>query len=222
MPDGVGSVGAEEGILELMTMTTELGNFGGMPARFMDFPATWNPDCTVDHAHMFDFYDGGGLDIAVLGMAELDKHGNVNVTKFGPRMVGPGGFVNISTAARKVVFVGTLTAGDDEYEIGGGTIKVVKEGKNKKMVDHVEQISFSGVEAAKSGREIYYVTERCTFKLINGKVTLIDTAPGMDIEKDIVAHMEFRPEIAADVKVIPKEIYGEVWGGLKDFITSQE
>ena len=221
MPDGVGSVGAEEGILELMTMTTELGNFGGMPSRFMDFPATWNPDCTVDHAHMFDFYDGGGLDIAVLGMAELDKHGNVNVTKFGPKMVGPGGFVNISTAAKKVVFVGTITAGDDEYEIGNGTIKVTKEGRSKKMVDHVEQISFSGVEAAKSGREIFYVTERCTFKLINGKVTLIDIAPGMDIEKDILAHMEFRPEIAPDVKVMPKEIYGEVWGGLKDYITSQ-
>ena len=221
MPDGVGSVGAEEGILELMTMTTELGNFGGMPARFMDFPATWNPDCTVDHAHMFDFYDGGGLDIAVLGMAELDKHGNVNVTKFGPRMVGPGGFVNISSAARKVIFVGTLTAGDEEYEIGNGTIKVVKEGKVKKMVDHVEQISFSGQEAAKSGREIYYVTERCTFKLINGKVTLIDKAPGMDIEKDIIGQMEFRPEVAENVRDIPKEIYNEVWGGLKDYITSQ-
>jgi len=221
MPDGVGSVAAEENVLELMTMTTELGNFGGMPSRFMDFPATWNPDCTVDHAHMFDFYDGGGLDIAVLGMAQLDKHGNVNVTKFGPKMVGPGGFVNISTGAKKVVFVGTLTAGDEEYKIGDGTIKIVKEGKIKKMVDHVEQISFSGVEAAKSGREIYYVTERCTFKLINGKVTLIDVAPGMNIEKDIIGQMEFKPEIAAEVKVIPSEIYGEVWGGLRDFITKQ-
>lgn len=225
MPDGVGSVAAEEGILDLMTMTTELGNFGGMPARFMDFPATWNPDCTVDHAHMFDFYDGGGLDIAVLGMAQLDKHGNVNVTKFGPKMVGPGGFVNISTAAKKVVFVGTMTAGDkenkEEYKIADGTIKIVKEGKIKKLVDKVEQISFSGEYAAKSGREIFYVTERCTFKLVKGKVTLIDIAPGMDIEKDIIAQMEFRPEIASDVKVLPKELYGEAWGGLKEYITSQ-
>lgn len=222
MPDGVGSVGSEEGILELMTMTTELGNFGGMPARFMDFPATWNPECTVDHAHMFDFYDGGGLDIAVLGMAQLDKKGNVNVTKFGPKMVGPGGFVNISTAAKKVVFVGTMTAGEDEYKVEDGTIKIVKTGKIKKMIDTVEQISFSGEYAAKSGREIYYVTERCTFKLIDGKVTLIDIAPGMDIEKDIIGQMEFRPEIAKDVKVLPKEMYAEQWGGLKDYISNQE
>ena len=213
--DAVGSVGGEEDIFDLLTFSTELGAFGGMPARGPDFPATWNPDATVDHAHMFDHYDGGGLDIACLSMAELDKHGNVNVTKFGPAIVGPGGFVNISTGAKKVIFVGALTTKGAEYEVGNGTIKIVKEGKIKKCVDQVEQISFSGQQAAKAGKEVYYCTERCTFKLINGKVTLIDKAPGMDIEKDIIANMGFRPEIAPDVKDIPAEMYNEVWGGLK-------
>lgn len=222
MPDGVGAVAAEEGVTEMLTMTTELGNFGGMPAGGPDFPATYNSECTVDHPYMFDYYDGGGLDLCVLGLAQTDKLGNLNVSKFGPNVVGPGGFVNISSAAKKVVFVGTMTAGGAEYEIKDGTIKILKEGKVKKFVNEVNQITFSGPQAFKSGRPIYYVTERAVFTLEGGEMTLIEIAPGLDVEKDVIAAMEFRPRISKDLKEMPREIFEPQWGNLKELIIKQK
>ncbi len=219
MPDGVGNVASEEGVLELMTMTTELGNFGGMPQRGPDFPSTWNPDCTVEHANMFDFYDGGGLAMAVLGMAQVDQYGNVNVSKFGPKVVGPGGFVNISSAARKVVFVGTMTASEEEYSFNDGELQIVKEGKIKKFIKNVDHVTFSGVYSAKRGQEIFYITERAVFRLDNGEVTLVEVAPGIDVEKDILPQMEFTPKISPDLKVMSSDIFKPVWGKLKDIIT---
>lgn len=219
MPDGVGNVASEEGVLQMMTMTTELGNFGGMPQRGPDFPSTWNPDCTVEHANMFDFYDGGGLAMAVLGMAQVDNLGNVNVSKFGPKVVGPGGFVNISSAARKVVFVGTLTASEEEYSFNDGKIQIVKEGKIKKFINKVDHVTFSGPYSAKRGQEIYYVTERAVFYLDKGELTLIEVAPGMDVEKDVLSQMEFRPKISPDLKEMNPDIFQPTWGKLKDLIT---
>jgi propionate CoA-transferase len=215
VPDGIAKVAAEEGVSEMFTLTTELGNFGGMPGGGPDFPATWNADCTVEHPSMFDFYDGGGLDAAGLGMAQVDKDGNVNVHKFGPKVVGPGGFVNISSCAKKVVFVGTLNSGA-EYEVKDGRIKITKEGEIKKFVEKVIQITFSGKQAAKSNRPIYYVTERAVFTLLDGEVTLIEVAPGLDVEKDVISAMGFRPKVSPNLKEMPKEIFQEKWGGLKE------
>jgi propionate CoA-transferase len=215
MPDGVASVAAEEGVIEMLTLTTELGNFGGMPAGGPDFPASYNSDCTIDHPYMFDFYDGGGLDACVLGLAQTDKEGNLNVSKFGPKIVGPGGFINISSAAKKVVFVGTLTASGAEYAVEDGKMKIVKEGKIKKFVNTVDHITFSGKYASESGRPIIYVTERAVFKLEDGQLTLIEIAPGIDLEKDVLAQMEFKPRISPDLKEMPKELFEPKWGKLK-------
>lgn len=215
MPDGVSSVAAEEGVADLLTMTTELGNFGGMPAGGPDFPSSYNSDCTVDHPYMFDFYDGGGLDACVLGLAQTDKEGNLNVSKFGPRVVGPGGFINISSTAKKVVFVGTLTASGNEFAVEDGKIKIVKEGAIKKFVNEVDHVTFSGKYASLSGRDVIYVTERAVFKLENGGLTLIEIAPGIDLEKDVLAQMEFKPNISPDLKEMPAEIFQPAWGKLK-------
>ena len=220
MPDGVGSVAAEEGITEMLTMTTELGNFGGMPAGGLDFPATYNSECTIDHPYMFDFYDGGGLDACVLGLAQTDKEGNLNVSKFGPKVVGPGGFINISSSAKIVIFVGTLTAGA-EYEIKDGKIHITKEGHIKKFVNKVEQVTFSGPYASKAGRKVIYVTERAVFELMEGQLTLIEVAPGLDLEKDVIAAMEFRPNISPDLKEMPKEIFEPTWKKLKELMESK-
>jgi len=218
MPDGVASVAAEEGVTELMTLTTELGNFGGLPAKGGDFPATHNAECTIDHPNMFDFYDGGGLDLCFLGLAQTDKKGNLNVSKFGPKVVGPGGFVNISSSSKKVVFCGTLTASGTEYEVKDGTINIIKEGKIKKFVDHVTQVTFSGEYSQKRGQKVLYVTERAVFTLEEGEMTLIEIAPGMDVEKDIIAHMDFRPRVSPNLKEMPREIFEPEWGILKQII----
>lgn len=218
MPDGVASVAAEEGVIEMLTLTTELGNFGGMPAGGPDFPASYNSDCTVDHPYMFDFYDGGGLDACVLGLAQTDSEGNLNVSKFGPRVVGPGGFINISSAAKKVIFVGTLTASGAEYAVEDGKMKIVKEGEIKKFVNTVDHVTFSGKYASKSGRPIIYITERAVFQLENGELTLIEIAPGIDLEKDVLAQMEFKPKISPNLKEMPKEIFEPKWGKLNQIM----
>lgn len=220
MPDGVGSVAAEEGVTEMLTMTTELGNFGGMPAGGLDFPATYNSECTIDHPYMFDFYDGGGLDACVLGLAQTDKEGNLNVSKFGTKVVGPGGFINISSSAKKVIFVGTLTAGA-EYEVKDGTIKITKEGNIKKFLNKVQQVTFSGPYAFKAGRKVIYITERAVFSLEEEGLTIIEVAPGLDVEKDVIAQMEFRPIISPNLKEMPKEIFEPTWGKLKEIMESE-
>ena len=218
MPDGVARVAAEEGVIEMLTLSTELGNFGGVPGSGPDFPASWNPDCTVDHPYMFDFYDGGGLDMCVLGLAQTDRDGNLNVSKFGPRVVGPGGFINISSTAKKVVFCGTLTASEDEYEVKDDTIKIVKEGKIKKFVNKVDHVTFSGTYARKICKPVLYITERAVFSLEKDGLTLIEIAPGMDVEKDVIAAMEFRPIISPNLKEMPREIFQPAWGRLKEII----
>jgi propionate CoA-transferase len=220
MPDGVSSVAAEEKVSEMFTMTTELGNFGGMPAGGPDFPATYNSECTVEHPTMFDFYDGGGLDMCVLGMAQADREGNVNVSKFGTKVVGPGGFINISTGAKKVVFVGTMTAGA-EYEVKDGKLRITKEGDIKKFVGKVNQVTFSGPYAYKASKPIFYVTERAVFTLAEGELTLIEYAPGLDLEKDVLAAMEFKPRISPDLKEMPKELFEPEWGKLRDIMTKR-
>jgi len=218
MPDTVSNTAADENVSDLMSLTIELGAFGGVPAQGMDFPAAINPDCIVDHPNMFDFYDGGGLDICFLGAAQIDEEGNTNVSKFGPKVVGPGGYVNISSSSKKVVFCGTLTASGAEYEVADGTIKILKEGKIKKFVKECDHVTFSGKYSAKRGQEVVYVTERAVFTLENGEVTLIEIAPGLDVEKDVIAQMEFRPKISPNLKEMPAEIFQPKWGKLRQML----
>ncbi len=192
-PEGIAAIANEEKVTPYITLTTEAGIVGGVLASGSSFGAAVNADCVIDQNQMFDFYDGGGLDMTCLGMAECDEAGNVNTSKFGGRLNGCGGFINISQNARSVVFAGTFTVGGLDVAIEDGKVKIVTEGKSKKFIKQVEQNTFSGPFAQERSQPVIYVTERCVFQLTKEGLELIEVAPGIDIEKDILPHMEFAP-----------------------------
>lgn len=207
--DGIGNVAREEGVNDLFTLTVETGPIGGATAQGIFFGATVNPRAIMDMPAQFDFYDGGGLDVAFLSFAELDESGNVNVHKFNGKIMGTGGFVNIVAGSKKVVLCGTLRAGKLKTKVEKGKIEIEQEGKFEKMIPKVESITFSARQAEQQGQEVLYITERAVFKLIDHKVTLIEIAPGMDLEKDILSQMGFRPEISKDLKTMDERIFKE-------------
>ncbi|MPW24461.1 acyl CoA:acetate/3-ketoacid CoA transferase [Alkalibaculum sp. M08DMB] len=213
VPSGIANVATEEGIAEMITMTTELGTYGGTPGGGEDFGVAYNPDAIIEHEAQFDFYDGGGLDATFLGLAQTDKEGNLNVSKFGSRVVGAGGFINISQNSKKVIFCGTFTAGA-KYKIENGKINIIQEGTTKKFVDKVEHVTFSGQYAKKINQTVIYITERAVFRLEDGVMTLTEIAPGIDIETDIIAAMEFTPKISPNIKEMPQELFEEKWNQL--------
>jgi propionate CoA-transferase len=198
-PDGVANVANEEKVTPYLVMTTEAGAVGGVLAGGSSFGSSANAHSVLDQNQMFDFYHGGGLDLTCLGMAECDSLGNVNTSKFGGRLNGCGGFIDISQNARAVVFAGTFTAGGLEIAIEDGKLRIVKEGRSRKFVQQVEQVTFSGQYAAKRSQPVIYVTERCVFQLTEHGLELIEVAPGIDIERDILAHMAFKPHIHSPV-----------------------
>lgn len=206
--DGIASVAAEEGIDRQFTLTIEQGLVGGIPARGVIFGASTNPAAMLDQPSQFDFYDGGGLDITFLGFAEVDELGNVNVSKFGDRIVGTGGFVNISQTASTVVFCGTFTAGGLEAFPAEGSLRIDRDGKHRKFVSEVEQITFSGQEAIKRGQRVLYVTERAVFSLGVEGLQLLEVAPGIDMQREVLDLMPF--DVAhGDVAEMASSIFRE-------------
>ncbi len=203
MPEGIASVANEEQVLDLITLTAEPGVIGGLPAAGLSFGAATNTQCIVDQPSQFDFYDGGGLDLAFLGLAQSDREGNVNVSKFGPKLAGAGGFINISQNARKVVFVGTF-----------------KTPKARKFVSEVEHRTFSGPYAWDKGQPVLYITERCVFRLCEAGLELIEIAPGIDLDRDILAHMEFEPVIRGTPRLMDPRIFADGPMGLKEDLTT--
>jgi len=206
IPEIVSCVAAEEGMLDEVTLTAEPGIIGGMPQGGLDFGAALNSESIIAQNSQFDFYDGGGLDMACLGMAQTDQFGNVNVSRFGPRFAGAGGFINISQNASRLVLAGTFTAGGLKIEVEDGRVKIIEEGKSIKFVKEVEQITFSGILAAERKQPVLYVTERCVFTVTTAGLELIEVAPGIDIERDILAHMEFTP-IMKNVILMDERIF---------------
>jgi propionate CoA-transferase len=207
MPADVAKIAVEEDVLDAINITVESGGIGGVPLGGIDFGSVVNPDALLPHISQFDFYDGGGIDVTFLGLAQADSAGNVNVSKFNGRIAGCGGFVDITQNAKEIVFMGTLTAGGIETEISPGRIAIKKEGAHRKFIQNVEQITFSGTFARDHRQHVLYITERAVFRLEEEGITLVEVAPGFDIEKEVFAHMDFRVKISNRLKDMDARLF---------------
>ncbi|MDR1246723.1 MAG: hypothetical protein LBK57_06810 [Clostridiales Family XIII bacterium] len=213
---GIGLVAEQEGVMDRMTFTLELGTFGGVPTPIKDFGAACNPTSFLSHTNMFDYYHAGRLDICFLGTAEVDRDGNVNVSKIGGRNAGQGGFIDISQTSKKAVYVSYFTAKGLKERIVDGKLVIDCEGSIPKFVNHVAQITYNGQVAAKDGRKAVYITERAVFTLTDKGIMLTEIAPGIDLEKDILARMEFEPLISDSLKTMDSRIFTPGRMGLFD------
>jgi propionate CoA-transferase len=207
LPEAVAHVARQQGRLDEFTLTVESGPIGGIPAGGLSFGASALPMAVIDQPSMFDFYDGGGLDVAVLSMAECDRHGNVNVSRFGGKLAGAGGFINISQSTKRLVFVGTFTTCGLDVAFQDDRLRIVKEGDVPKFVDEVEQVTFNGARACAMGQQVLYITERCVFQLVQGGLELIEIAPGIDVNEHVLGQMGFSPIIRKTPRAMPPHLF---------------
>jgi propionate CoA-transferase len=191
-----------------------------MPASGLNFGAATNTQAVIDQPYQFDFYDGGGLDMAFLGLAQVDARGNLNVSKFGPKLAGAGGFINISQNAKEVIFVGTFNAGKLRVAIENDKLAILNQGMARKFVSQVEHVTFSGAVAASRGQKVLYVTERCVFVLTPDGLELSEVAPGVDIERHILSQMDFKPIVRDEPELMDARIFRAETMGLRDHLLS--
>ena len=207
IPECIAEIAAEENVVDLMTLTAEPGVVGGVPASGLNFGAATNAEAVLDQPYQFDFYDGGGLDIAFLGLAEVDAKGHVDVSRFNQHLAGSGGFINISQSTQRVVFMGTFCAGHLEAKVQDGALSITCQAQVKKFVRAVEQITFNGTDAVARRQSILYVTERCVFRLTATGLVLTEIAPGIDLKRDILSLMDFEPSLSPDLKLMDPRIF---------------
>jgi propionate CoA-transferase len=217
---GISNIAAEENILDKITLTNEQGLIGGAPSP--DAGASINYTSIIDQPYQFDFYDGGGLDLAFLSFAQVDAQGSVNVSRFNGRIIGIGGFINISQNAKKIIFSGTFTAGNLKVSWPEGKTIIDNEGKHSKFIAGLEQISYSGPFAQKRGQEALYITERAVFRRGLMGIELIEIAPGVEMERDILGHMEFRPTISPSLKIMDARLFSPEPMGLINDLGSRQ
>jgi len=204
--DGVASVAQSEGVAKEVTFSVEQGSAGGVPAWGSDFGLMWNPTSFIDAPALFDFYDGGGIDLAIVSFAQVDAAGNVNVSQFNGRLIGPGGFMNITQSARTVVFCGTFSAKGQRVAVHDGRLVIEREGAIAKFVPEVDQVTWSAAEAARRHQRVLYVTERAVFELAEGGLALAEVAPGLQAA-DVLSVMGFTPRVARPLRAVPSAVY---------------
>ncbi len=214
VPESVADVLKEEGLEHHFIATVEPGIYGGSAQGGLNFGSAYGPQAIIDHPYQFDFYDGGGIDLTFLGMAQCDAKGSLNVSKFGPKIAGCGGFIDISQNAKECVFCGTFTAGGLETLVENGKLSIVKEGKVKKFIAQLEHITLNGEVEARKDKKISLVTERCVFEVRPEGLTLTEIAPGIDLDRDILSQMEFEPIVAKELKTMDDRIFRDEPMGL--------
>lgn len=221
IPECIAEIAAEEDLVDLMTLTAEPGVVGGLPANGLNFGAATNAEAILDQPYQFDFYDGGGLDIAFLGLAQVQASGNLNVSNFNGHLAGAGGFISISQNTKRLVFVGTFCAGKLDLEIINGLINIKSETGIKKFIKQVDQITFNGRDAYERKQSVLYITERCVFRLEENGIELVEIAPGIDLNRDILAFMDFKPMISNHLEIMDARIFSEKSMCLKNDLIKQ-
>lgn len=209
MSADVGHVLREQGRLGSVTLAVEQGLYDGELELGDLFGMSVGPSARVSSAIQFDIFASGLIDVTCLGMAQADRYGNVNVSAFGGKVMGPGGFVDISQNARRAIFCGAFRAKGLRVSLADGGLRIEQEGQVAKLVPDVEEVTFAGRLAAAEGRRALYVTERCVFELTPDGLALIEVAPGIDVERDVLAHLGWRP-IVGHVRLMPAECFATI------------
>ncbi len=223
IPTYTGNVMAEEGCADAITMISESGSIGGVPGGGNDFGAHWNIEASCDQGDHFSFFDGGGLDLGVFGLSEVDKDGNVNTSLLNGKIMGVGGFANIAVTAKNAFFVGTFTAGGIKCKVEDGKMIIEQEGKYKKFVKQCPQLTFNAEQSLKKGNRVMFITERCVIERTDEGMILTEIAPGIDLQTQILDQMEFKPIIPeGGPKLMPLDIFLPRWGKLKEIMENNK